>query len=393
MEIKDIIEGLSSFKSDKYPVTSLYLKLGPKERENLKYRILVKNLIKQKKEEIERRDYGKSEIESIEEDLKKISAYLETPDRLVGCRGAAIFSCAGEGLWEVFKLPLIYRNRLVVDSNPLIRQLAAISDEFGDMVAAIIDRKKARLFRINLNGPSEVAEYFYSKATRRAKFRTQEGRSISGGERYAHGYGEYGFQRMIEDELHQHLKHVADETFSYYKDNKFNWLIAGGGEKYVGDFINHLHTYLREKLLGTVPVDVNTVKPSEIMEIALDLMERKERETEKKIIREFEENMPHGLCVSGVKGTLSALMKGQVRMLLFVHDFSHPGFRCPQSRYLVTEDREDLCPEGQKPIPIRDVVDEAIEEALGQGSEVKMIFDERAKTKIGGIGAILRFKL
>ncbi len=140
-------------------------------------------------------------------------------------------------------------------------------------------------------------------------------------------------------------------------------------------------------------MDVNTVKPSEIMEIALDLMERKERETEKKIIREFEENMPHGLCVSGVKGTLSALMKGQVRMLLFVHDFSHPGFRCPQSRYLVTEDREDLCPEGQKPIPIRDVVDEAIEEALGQGSEVKMIFDERAKTKIGGIGAILRFKL
>jgi peptide subunit release factor 1 (eRF1) len=40
-----------------------------------------------------------------------------------------------------------------------------------------------------------------------------------------------------------------------------------------------------------------------------------------------------------------------------------------------------------------DIVDEAIEEALGQGAEIQVILDEEAKKKIYGMGAILRFKL
>jgi peptide chain release factor subunit 1 len=57
------------------------------------------------------------------------------------------------------------------------------------------------------------------------------------------------------------------------------------------------------------------------------------------------------------------------------------------------EKSDNLCPEGKTPIPVVDIVDEAIEEALGQGAEIQVILDEEAKKKIDGIGAILRFKL
>jgi peptide subunit release factor 1 (eRF1) len=79
-------------------------------------------------------------------------------------------------------------------------------------------------------------------------------------------------------------------------------------------------------------------------------------------------------------------------MLLVTEGFTHPGFKCPESGVLVLEKVDNLCPEGKTPLPVADVVDEAIEEALGQRAEIEVIFNEEKK-KLDGIGAILRFKL
>jgi peptide chain release factor subunit 1 len=86
-------------------------------------------------------------------------------------------------------------------------------------------------------------------------------------------------------------------------------------------------------------------------------------------------------------------MMGQVRILLVSEGFRHSGYRCPDSGILVLEGRDDICPEGKTPLPVADVVDDAIEEALGQSAEVAVIHDNEAKKKIDGIAAILRFKL
>jgi len=398
MNFQDKINKLLEFKSDKYPITSLYLKLGPAERENFKYRITLKNLIKAEKDRVNKRGFSKEALESIDSGLKKITEYIENPVQLTGCRGVALFSSTGEDVWEVFKLPLVYRNRLVVDWSPLVRQLATINDEFGDIVVVGIDRKKGRLFRISLNGAEEILGYFYPEATRNTKFQAQEGKfrqrvSLAGGGEVAQGFGEYGFQRMIENEMHQHFKHVSERLFDYYKENKFSWLIVGGIEQVVADFSNHLHTYLKERCLGNIPIEINLVKTDELVEKALDLLELTERRNEKRLIKEFEQKLISGFAVNGLEATLKALMMGQVRVLLVPEGFVHSGFVCPESRVLVLERKHSLCPEGKEPLPVVDIVDEAIEEALGQGAEVEVILDEEAKKKIDGIGAILRFKL
>jgi peptide chain release factor subunit 1 len=399
MSFEDKINKLLEFKSDKYLITSLYLKLGPKERGNFRYRIALKNLIKEQREKVNERDFTSDALKSIESDMKKITAYFDNPDNLTGFRGISVFSSSSEGVWELFKLPLVYRNRLVIDRSPLVRQLVTINDEFRDIVVVGIDRKKARLFRITLNVAEEILDFFYPEATRNTKFQAQEGKfrqrvSLGGvGGEVAQGLGEYGFQRMIENEMHQHFKHVSERLFEYYKQNKFDWLIIGGIEQVIMDFSNHLHTYLKEKFLGTISIETNLIKPDELPEKALDLLELTEGRNEKKLIKEFEQRLVSGYAVNGLEATLKALAMGQVRVLVVTEGFIHSGFICPESRVLVLEKRDDLCPEGKMPIPVVDIVDEAIEEALGQGAEVEVILDEEAKKGIYGIGAILRFKL
>ncbi|OGE24686.1 MAG: hypothetical protein A2V51_00380 [Candidatus Dadabacteria bacterium RBG_19FT_COMBO_40_33] len=399
MNFRNNIDKVLGFKSDKYLITSLYLKLSPRERENFKYRITLKNLIKEQRDSLNKRGFTKEALESIDSDLKKIADYIGNPAQVTGCRGLVIFSSAREGVWEVFKLPLVYRSRLVVDRSPLIRQLVTMNDEFGDIVVVTIDRKKARLFRIGLDGADEVLGYSYPEAsTRNTKFQAQEGKSMQrvtrvGGGEIAHGYGEYGFQRMIENEMHQHFKHVSQRLFDYYKENKFDWLIIGGIEQVIADFSNHLHTYLKGKSLGTMAMEINLIKPDELVEKSLDLLEATERKNEKSLAKEFEQKLVLGLAVNGLEATLKALMMGQVRILLLLEGFSHSGFKCPQSGVLVLESKDILCPEGKKPIPVVDIVDDVIEEALAQKVEVEMILDEGAKKKIDGIGALLRFKL
>ncbi len=398
MDFKSEINELLRFKSDKYPIVSLYLKLGPKERENFKYKITLKDMIKEERDRLHKGDFAKEVLESVEADFRKISDFIENTDSLTACRGVAVFSSSAERLWEVFKLPLVYRNCLVVNSSALVRQLVAINDEFGDIAVVIVDRKQARLFRIGLSGADEVADYFYPEATRSTKFRAQEGRfkqrlsPTVGGGHVPHGYGEYGFNRMIEDEVHRHLKYVSERLFDHYKESKFDWLVIGGAEHILADFPNYLHTYLKQRLLGTITVDISTVRPDEIAEKALDLLEKRERKNEEKILEEFGEKLQSGLAVNGVRDTLKALMMGQVGMLLVTEGFTHPGFKCPESGVLVLEKFDNLCPEGKTPLPVADVVDEAIEEALGQRAEIEVIFNEEKK-KLDGIGAILRFKL
>ena len=397
MRFSDQINKLLEFRDEKYPITSLYLKLSPVERENFKYRITVKNLVKEQRDALTKSGLNKESIESVDSDFKKILSHIEINSNITACRGVAIFSCTGADFFDVFKLPLVYRSRLVVGRSPLTRQLFRINDEFGDIIAVLVDRKKARLFRISLNRAEEILGYLYPESARSTKFVAQEGKfkqrvsPAVGGGKVAQGYGEYSFQRMIENEVHQHFKNVSDKLFNYYKEDKFQWLIIGGPEQLRADFANHLHTYLRERELGTITVDVDSVKPDILVEESLDLLEAMRLEKQKRLIEEFEEKLGSRLAFNGLEPTLRALMRGQARILLVSDGFNREGYKCPDSGFLLLEEREGVCPEGVKPLPVVDIVDEAIEEALAQKAEVEIVADLELKKKIQGVGAILRY--
>ena len=81
--------------------------------------------------------------------------------------------------------------------------------------------------------------------------------------------------------------------------------------------------------------------------------------------------------MNGMTPTLRALSRGQVRALLVHADAGEPGFRCSGSGRLALTERD--CRAEGEPIPVLDVVDDAIEEALRQGVDVNVVYEPEAR--------------
>ncbi len=398
MNFENTVKTLGAYANEEYPVTSMYLKLGPRERENFSYTIKLKSMAKDLRDDVAGRGLGKEAMESVESDILKITAFIDNPDNVNECRGIAVFSSSKAGLWEVMKLPAIYRSQLVIDSSPLLGQLLKIDDEYRHIVTIVIDRKKARIFSIGRNGANEMLDYLYPSAARTTKFHSPEGKFQS---RVAAGtaagslsqsFGEYGFNRLIENEVHQHYKYVAQKVLDYYRESKFHWLVIGGTDENISEFSHHLHSSLKDKVAGTISIDMEKVRPSPITEATLDAVDSARKEKQKKLVDEFTQKLATGYAVNGIKSVWKALEYGQVSVLLAAEGYTEPGFICPDSGFLRAEDK-DKCPEGAPHIPVQDAVDRTVQAAFGQGGEVELLSDEELKKAVRGVGAILRFTL
>jgi peptide subunit release factor 1 (eRF1) len=122
----------------------------------------------------------------------------------------------------------------------------------------------------------------------------------------------------------------------------------------------------------------------------LAVREAYERASERSLVHEMREGRGSGWGINGIMPTLRALSRGQVRSLLVHADASEAGFRCGESGRLALMDRE--CRGEGDPIPVLDVVDDAIEEALRQRVDVNVVYEPEARDAIDGLAALLRFR-
>lgn len=391
------MEALSVVDTHPYWVTSLYLDLSPQARVGTQYLIAFKNLEKKARARLATRDLPSEVRDSLEEDLRKIEQYL-VPDNLKGMRGIAIFSSNGKGLFEVFALPMVYRNRLVQDPTPYIRQLRAIIEDFRPTVLLLIDRTVARVFFIGLSAPQEVADYIYPGGKLPPKFHEDEGpnfkgRTVGSSALPAHGYGEHKFQRKEELVLHKHYSEVNRKLLQLLTERPFDRLVIAGPKGEVEVFKAYLHPYLSSRLVGVFHRDVRHISPAELQDLAYEAIEEAERRDEVRLVEEWKEKMPSGWAVAGVDAVLKALFYGQVRTLLVNEDYGQPGFRCPEG--LLAVDRkslEEFCPADQI-LEVEDVVDDALEQAIDMGSQVNILRHPETKEVLPDLGAILRYRI
>lgn len=406
MNLRDTLERLANFKPERALVTSLYLHLRPEERQDNKYLRIYKDMVKEKRREVERRNLSKEVLDSLDKDFEVIGEFLSEPKNLGGCRGIAIFSCSREGLFKVVKLPYVYRSRLMVAPDPLVREIAAVDEELGRIGILLVDRKHIRYFLMDMEGAVESVNFLEPLATRAHRFHSGGG-ALKGAEgtfqlrmpsrgsapnMVQHSYGEWRFHMRIKEEWHRILKLAADAAFEDWKANKFDRLVVGGFlEEGLREIENHLHTYLRERLVGYIEVNPSEAKPSELVEKVFDLLWEKDREQEKELVAELRELTGRGLAVNGTSKVLEMLSIGNVRVLLVPEDFEKPGYLCPET-HLVSLRPE--CPsDREEPVEVEDIVDEVIEEALEQRASVELIVDKGLQREVDGLAAFLRFSL
>jgi peptide chain release factor subunit 1 len=378
--IAEGLQRLSRVEAGPHRVVSCYLKLEPRDRSRNKYLIKLKNRVREVVTALPRLGLPRSVQIEVERDLERVQAYFATPANLPDTQGVAVFASAPLDLFEVMPLPVVYRSRLAVDATPLVRELASVEDEFGRLLTVVLDRTSARFFQVTAWATEELSG-LRADSTRGKRFH---------GDQDGHGWGEHTYNNRIRAEKQRHLDAIARELFAIDRANPAHGIVVAAPGQEAGALEPFLHNYLVERLLGTARLNPKDTTLAAVHGATLAVREAWERASERHLVREMTEAVGSGWAVNGMTATLRALSRGQARALLVHADAGEPGFRCSASGRLALTERD--CRAEGEPIPVLDVVDDAIEEALHQGVDVNVVYEPEARDTIDGLGALLRFR-
>lgn len=358
--VRAAIDRLTAMEPGSMPVVSCYLKLEPRDKTRGKYLIKMKNRVRQVTAELGRRPWERAVRDAVEADLARVLEFFEEPARLPAARGVAVFACAARGVFDVLPLPQVHRSRLAVAPAPLIRELAALEDEFGTILVVACDRRGARFFAVTAYDVVEL-DGLAAANTRPSKFHGSRQLSTRGGTPGGNA-GEHNFHQRIQVEKQRLYAEAAARAFRVHTQRPLAGLVVAGVGVDAGALVPHLHTYLHDLVLGIVKLNPKQASAAEVREAALALREDRERAWERAHVAAVRDGVETGWAVNGVEPVLKALRRGQVRTLL------------------ADGQDEDL------------TIDDAVEEALAQGAQVDVVYDDRARRGVDGLAALLRFR-
>jgi peptide chain release factor subunit 1 len=371
---------LTSIRPGRHQVVSCYLKLEPRDRSRGKYLIKVKNRVKQTVQALPRLGLDRETQDAVRRDLDRVQEFLRRPGNLPASQGLALFACEGLGLFEAMPLPAVYRSRLAVDSTPLVREVAAAEEEFGCVVTVVLDRTGARFFDVTAYDVVERPG-LRADSTRGGRFH---------GDQNGPGWGEHAYNNRIREEKQRHFDAIARELFALDRQRPANGIVLAGPGTEAAAVAPFLHSYLTGRLLGTVKLIPKEATPAAVLEATLAVRASAARAAERAAVEEMREKIGSRWSVNGTMAVLRALARGQVRTLLVNADTAVPGFRCSDTGRLALAERD--CRGEGTPVPVLDVIDEAIEEALRQHVAVNVVYEPAARAAIDGLAALLRFR-
>jgi peptide subunit release factor 1 (eRF1) len=377
---RERLQRLGAVNAGRHRVVTCYLKLEPRDRSRGKYLIKLKNRVREVVQALPRLGLDRAAQDQAERDLERIQAFLRSPDNLPSTQGVALFACGPLDLFEAIPLPFVYRSRIAVDTSPLVRELASVEDEFGRLLTVVLDRTAARFFEVTAYEAAELPS-LRADSTRGKRFR---------GDDDGPGWGEHTYNNRIREEKQRHYEAIARELFALDRRHPAHGIVLAGTGTEAAAVEPFLHNYLVERVIGTAKLNPKEATPALVHQATLAVREAWERDSERAMVHDMQEGLGSGWSVNGMTPTLRALSRGQVRALLVHADAGEPGFRCAETGRLTIAERD--CRAEGEPVPVLDVVDDAIEEALRQGVDVNVVYEPEARDAIEGLAGLLRFR-
>ncbi len=368
-----LLRKLAEWSPAGVPITSVYLTVdGRRFPRRSDYEVRLDELLRRVRAQaaaLERKS-----ARSVDGDISAISAFVREEFDRGDTRGLAMFSAHGAGLWEDVRVPRPVRDRAVVGPQVDLLPLEHLLETSPSVCVALVDYEKARLFTVELGRIEEVSDVFDEVP----------GRHDQG------GWAQMRMQRHVDDHRQQHLKHVAAALLRLLEDWAFDHLVLAGSQDVVAHLEPLLHDYLRRRVRARISLPI-VASPDDVLARAVELGERLERQQERERVEALALVAGSGgRGVAGLGGTLAALAEGRVGELLVSIDLSVPGSVCPVCGRL-TEHGSSCAACGASLVPVPDVVEAAVVQALRQGCRVESVIDPEALGALGGIGALLRF--
>jgi peptide subunit release factor 1 (eRF1) len=283
----------------------------------------------------------------------------------------------------VVPLPAVHRSRLSIARAPLVRELAGIEDEVGKLLVAVVDRSHARFFRVTAFDATPLGTEIVTAGG-------EEKQRL--GRRQGAGMGEHTYHNRIRNAQQRHLEATAGRLFELARKEAYQGVILLGPGNTPEQVAAFLHQYVFERLLGVGTLGPKEANTTTVRDAALEVRAHYEQERESAVVAELKEGVARGWAVNGVAETLTALAHGKVRTLLVHSETSRSGYRLRGSGRLVVAGENAAWKGEGDPVPVPDVVDEALEEALRQRLDINVLYDPSAAKGVDGLAALLRFK-
>jgi peptide chain release factor subunit 1 len=372
---RDELRRLAEIRLDRPAVLSLYLDLDPTEFATPPARATaVRSLLDEADRQVrDRRDLPHEERMDLRASLERASSVLEGDLPAEGAQALAIFAAESAELFEVLKLPRPLPSRVAIRRSPLVAPLAGLARRERWCVA-LVNRRDARIFRGSPDGLREIEQIH----------------DLVFGQHDQGGWSQARYQRGIEKEKDDHLKHTVEALMKHFKRRPFERLIVGGPREVVADFESKLHGYLAERLAGRIDVDVEHSTPEQVLEAVQPRFEELEEAREGEALERLGEA---GRAAIGLEDVLRALNERRVETLVADERYSAEGTCCPSCGWLGPAG-ERSCPVDETELEtLDDLTEAAVELTIQQSADILAVRrrrDELAE-RAGGIAALLRF--
>jgi len=375
---RDRLRRLAEARVGDAKVLSVFLNLDPREfatpaARSTEVRSRLDRAGRLVREESERLTHEQKE--SLRADLERVASELGNGAGTKGAHGLAIFSASAAGLFEMLRLSTPVDHDPVIADTPYLAPLSMIGAAERWCVV-LVNRRSGRLFC----GSSDALE---------------EIELIDDGVRNRHdqgGWSQANYQRSIDKDVHDHLKHVAEVVFLHLKEANPAGILIGAPQELAGDFESTLHPYMRERLAGRIEIDVENSTPEDVRRCAADRIAEVARKREDEALgRLAEEYAREGRAASQLADVLTAVHEQRVETVLVDRGYRAAGVVCPQCGWLGGVGFAECQADGT-PVERRDdIVEVVIERAITQSADVHILRDRPELASHGHIAAILRF--
>jgi peptide chain release factor subunit 1 len=367
---------LADVRPERGRVLSVFLNLDPTEFASAPARsTAINSVLKEAEREIEQRDdLEHDELVALREDLDRVRSEFGRDDLAVnGTRGVAVFACRPANVFSTLSVPEPIRTHAVVDRTACLEPLIGPANQqrWGVVLA---NRRFARVFQGTAHALEET-----DRVEDDVHRQHQQG-----------GWSQARYQRGLEKEVDDHLKHVAEVVFDLHKRNPFDALLLGAPEETVADLEAALHPYLRERICAHLQIDVEHTPGDDVQRIAGEAIMAHERKREAELLERLAERLGRNArAASGLTDVLRALNEGRVEILLIRDGLSEPGSRDPRTGMLGRENAPTA--DGSPSEQVADVAEEGMQRAIEQDAEIVVVRDPEGLVEHGGIAALLRF--
>ena len=373
--LREQLDRLVAFTPTDAPVLSLYLDMRPDQHGRQNYDAFLRKVFLERSRALT----GEAR-RSFSRDAERITAYLDE-HRPYAAKGLALFTCAAQSdFFESMSLNgSVEEHWLFIGSVPHLYPLARVNDQFPRYAALLVDTNAARLFVFSL-GATEMHREVNNVKTRKAAMG---------------GWAQARYQRHVENFHLHHMKEVVDLLDRVVRAESLNHIVIACDASARAVLMDQLPQHLAEKVVDLTHLDINTPE-HEVLARTMEVLREHSAETDvEQVDRMLNAWRAGGLAVVGPEETLQALERGQVEELLIT---AAPALL--RRATIVTADAapgpldiDTSAPATSLDTERHKLADHLVAHAHMSSARIRFIEDPDLLAEVGGVGALLRFRI